>query len=181
MRRAAGLVLLLLAATGLRAADGKGTVVDLDGLKSTTPATWKEIAPESAMRLSQFKLPAAKGDTKDGELVIFKGLGGSARDNITRWKGQFTPPEGKTADDSSKVTEFKIAGRDAMLLDIRGTYLFKRRPFDPSEKGEQLPDYRMLALQFDGPSNPYHIKLIGPAKTIEQYKNGFDEWLKNFK
>src|SRR5262245_11407076 len=118
MRRASTLVLVALAAAGLRAADNKGTVVDLDGLKSA--------APSNQMRLAQFKLPRAKDDSYDAELVIFKALGGSAADNVTRWKGQFTAPEGKTVDDVSKVTEMKIAGREATQLDIHGTYLYKK-------------------------------------------------------
>jgi hypothetical protein len=39
----------------------------------------------------------------------------------------------------------------------------------------------MLAVQFEGPDNPYHIKLTGPAKTVDEAKKGFDEWLKGFK
>ena len=39
----------------------------------------------------------------------------------------------------------------------------------------------LLAIYFDGPENPYQIKLTGPAKTVEAYKTGFDEWVKNFK
>jgi hypothetical protein len=39
----------------------------------------------------------------------------------------------------------------------------------------------MLAIYFDGPKDLYQIKLTGPAKTVEAYKKGFDEWLKNFK
>jgi hypothetical protein len=181
MRRASGLVLLVLAAAGLRAADDKGTVVDLDGLKSAAPSGWKEEAPTNQMRLAQFKLPKAKGATEDAELVIFKNAGGNVRDNVARWKGQFTPPEGKTIDDVAKVSEIKIGGRDATLLDVHGTYLYKRRPFDPADKGEKRPDYRMLAIQFEGPNNLYHIRLVGPAKTVEQYKEGFETWLKNFK
>jgi hypothetical protein len=181
MRRAATLALLALSATGLRAADDKGVVVDLDGLKSAAPAAWKEEAPSNQMRLAQFKLPKAGDDSYDVELVIFKSLGGSAADNVARWKGQFTPPEGKTVDDVSKVTEIKIGGRDATQLDIQGTYLFKKRPFDPNEKGEKRADYRLVGVQFNGPDNVYHIRLLGPAKTVEHYKKGFDEWLKNFK
>ncbi len=181
MRRASGLVVLLLAAAGLRAADNKGSVVDLDGLKSAAPSSWKEESPSNRMRLAQFRLPKADGDPNDAELVVFRNAGGSVRDNITRWKGQFTPPDGKTIDEVSKVEEIKIGGRDATKLDIHGTYLLKRRPFDPDDKGEKQPGYRMLAVQFDGPSNVYHIRLVGPAKTVEHYKPGFDEWLKNFK
>jgi hypothetical protein len=39
----------------------------------------------------------------------------------------------------------------------------------------------MLGVHFEAEKNPYHIKLIGPAKTVEHYKKGFDEWLKGFK
>jgi hypothetical protein len=180
MRRVSGLVLLILAA-GSSAAENKGTLVDLDGLKSAAPASWKEEAPSNQMRLAQFKLPKEKGDEFDADVVIFKGFGGTVRENVNRWKGQFIPPEGKTIDDVAKVTEIKIAGRDATLLDVHGTYLFKRRPIDPDERAEKRPGFHMLAVQFSGPQNLYHIRLVGPAKTVEKYKAGFEDWLKNFK
>ena len=44
-----------------------------------------------------------------------------------------------------------------------------------------LADYRMLAVHFEGKKEVYHIKLTGPAKTIDMYKKGFDEWVKAFK
>src|SRR5919204_5125099 len=74
--------------------DDKGTVVELDGLRSTAPASWKEEPPANQMRLAQFKLPKVDGK-EDATLVIFKGISGSAQQNIDRWKGQFEPPEGK--------------------------------------------------------------------------------------
>ena len=181
MRLTTGLLLLGILVNPSRGASDKGTVVDLDGAKSAAPSAWKEQPPSNRMRLAQFKLPRANGDSDDAELVIFKNAGGSVRDNINRWKGQFTAPEGKSIDDVSKVEEIKIAGRNATLLDISGSYLMKQRPFDPSDRGEKRPGYRMLAAQYEGPQNLYHIKLVGPAKTIEQYKKGFDDWLKNFK
>ena len=39
----------------------------------------------------------------------------------------------------------------------------------------------MLGVVFEGADNTYHIRLVGPADTVEHYKKGFDEWLKNFK
>jgi hypothetical protein len=161
--------------------EGKGVVVDLDGVRSQTPGGWKEEAPSNRMRLAQFRLPAVKGDKNDAELVIFKGITGSAKQNVERWKKQFLPPEGKTIDDVSKVEEVKIGGTDATYLDVQGTYLYKARPFDPSEEPQKRPDYRLLAVQYEGKKNTYHLKLTGPAKTVEHYKKGFDEWLKNFK
>ena len=133
------------------------------------------------MRLAQFRLPKVKGDEFDAEVVIFKGIGGSAKSNIERWKSFFIPPEGKTIDDVAKVTEIKIADQNAPYLDVQGTYKFKERPFDPQAKEELREHYRMLGVAFDGPKNPYHIRLVGPANTVENYKQGFDDWLKSFK
>lgn len=162
-------------------AKGKGVVVDMDGLKSTTPSDWKEEAPANRMRLLQFRLTKKGDDKEDAELVIFKGLGGGVKANVQRWKDSFVPPEGKTIDDVAKVEEIKIGGRPATLVDIHGTYKVKLQPFNPRTKVEQKANYRMLAIYFDGADNPYQIKLTGPAKTVQAYKKGFDEWVKNFK
>jgi hypothetical protein len=191
MRRILGFVVLAFLAQACgpsagesTAADndkGKGVVVDLDGLKSQAPADWKEEEPSNRMRYLQFRLPK-KGDDKDNaELIVFKGLGGDAQANVKRWKDQFVPPEGKTIDEAAKVEEIKIGGHPATYLDMRGSYLFKFPPFDPNAKVQKKPNYRMLAIHFEGPKDVYHIKLTGPAKTVEAYKKGFDDWLKNFK
>jgi hypothetical protein len=160
---------------------GKGTKVTLDGMSSTTPGSWVKEAPANKMRYAQFKLPKVKDDKEDAELVIFKGLGGSASANIERWKKQFVPPRGKKIDDVSKVSDVKIGGSEAKLLDVEGTYLFNPAPFNPRSKTEPRPHYRMLAIHFDGPDTVYHIKLTGPARTVEHYKKGFDDWIKGFK
>jgi hypothetical protein len=195
MRRVIGFMVLALMAAACgpsasesNAADGdkdkdkpKGVVVDLDGVKSTPPGEWKEEAPANRMRYMQFRLPKKDGDKSDAELIIFKGLGGGGKANIERWKKQFVPPKDKKIDDVAKVKEIKIGDRPALYLDVEGTYLFNPQPFDPRSKTEEKPNYRMLAIYFDGSDNPYQIKLTGPAKTVEAYKKGFDEWVKNFK
>lgn len=176
----AGLAALAALAFNARAEDAaKGTKVTLDGLTSTTPAGWATVKlPGNSMRFLQFRLAAAKGDKDDAELVIFK-LGGSARDNVKRWQSQFTPPRDKSVDEASKVTEMKIAGHNATMLDITGTY--NAPPFDPTYKGKKMADFRLIGIQLDGPENTYQIKLLGPAKTIEQNKKDFDAWIKAFK
>lgn len=176
------LVVVGLALAGGRsigvAEEGKGTEVDLDGLKSTTPAEWKSEKVTSQFRLKQFALPPAAGDKQDGEVIVFK-AGGGARANVERWKGQWAPPDGKKVEDVAVVTEMKIAGRPAVMLEIEGTY--RTAPFDPKYKGAALSNFRMIAVYFEGPDNPYQIKFTGPAKTVEKYKKGFEGWLKGFK
>lgn len=168
-----------------RAADekkdaGKGTAVDLGGMQSRTPASWKEEEPSNQMRYAQFRLPKVGDDKRDAEVVIFN-LGGSARDNVARWKDQFLPPPGKNSDDVAKVTEMKVGDAKVTYLDIHGTYLFKAQPFNPAAKAEKLSDYRMLGVIFQTPQKQYQIRCVGPAATVGHYKPGFDEWLKSFK
>jgi hypothetical protein len=164
------------------AADKKdeGTVVDLDGLRSKAPAAWKEEEPSNRMRVAQFKLPKVKDEPRDAEIVIFN-TGGSARDNIDRWKTFFIPPEGKTTDDIAKVSEMKVGDAKVTTLDIHGTYKFKERPFDPNAKEERLAHYRMVGAVLETPNKQFQIRFVGPEATVEHYKAGFDEWLKNFK
>src|SRR5262249_42962623 len=147
--------------------------IEMDDVRSRVPADWKEEEPSNRMRFAQFRLPRKGDDKYDAELVIFKGLGGSARANVERWKGLFTPPEGKKIDDVAKVEDIKVGRHEATYLDVRGTYLMKTRPFDPNDKGERRPDYRMLAVHLEGPRNVYHIRLVGPAHTVDAYKKGF--------
>lgn len=173
--------LVALFALPVLAEDAKGTKVSLDGLTSTTPSSWKEETPSNKMRFAQFKLPKVKGDKEDAELVIFKGLGGSAEANIQRWKDQFVAPRGKTTDDISKETEVKIGGKKAQMVEVSGIFKFNPAPFNPKSKTENRADYKMLAIHFEGPKEVYHIKLTGPAKTIDQYKKGFEDWIKGFK
>jgi hypothetical protein len=165
---------LLLTLPGLGGA-GKGTAVTLGTLKSTTPADWKNQPPSSKLRLYQF----AVGDA-DLAIFHFPG-GGSPEENIARWKGQFQPPEGKTIDQVSKVEKFKVASADVTCLDIHGTYLSKNPPQDPNAKTERKANYRSFAVYFACEGGPYFIRLTGPAKTLEQHKKSFDDWLKNFK
>src|SRR5437868_9472746 len=72
--------------------DQKGILVTLDGLQSRTPTGWEEGTPTTKMRFKQFKIPGPKKGNAPAELVIFffgTGQGGSAEDNIARWKTQF--------------------------------------------------------------------------------------------
>jgi hypothetical protein len=193
MRRLIGFLLLAIMAAAYsptagesNAADddkekGKGVVVTLDDLKSTTPSDWKEEAPANRMRFMQFRLPKKGDDKEDTELVLFKGLGGGSKANVQRWKDSFVPPEGKKIDDVTEIKEIKIGDHPAVYVDIQGTYKVKLQPFNPQSKVVEKPNYRMLAIYYDGPKDVYQIKLTGPAKTVEAYKKGFDEWVKNFK
>src|SRR5438128_627729 len=151
MRRimTAGLALLLLA--GNLRAENKGSTVEIDGLKSKVPDTWKQQETTSSMRAFQFVIPKDKDDKYDAELVIFffgKNGGGGVKANIDRWKGLISPPDGKQIDDVAKVEEMKVGDVKVTLLDASGTYTVKTRPADPSDKGEKRDNYRLIGVVF---------------------------------
>ena len=180
----------LTAAVALTATaqDKKGTTVELAGLKSTTPADWKEEAlPARSMRKMQFKLPKAEGDPEDAELALFELRGGGAvQANLERQEKKFEIPAGKKPEDVIKTEKVKIGGKhEAVVQDIQGTYLKKFPPFAADAKVTKVADYRQLYVIFEvaeGDSTVlYSMTLLGPAKTIEKHKKAFEEWLKNFK
>jgi len=162
----------------------KEIVIEIDGLKSTAPADWKSEKVTAKFRTHHFRIPHVADDKTDAELTIFffgTGSGGSADDNVKRWKGFFIPPEGKKIEDVSKVENFKVGNVDVTYLDVQGTYKFKERPFDPTSKEELRPDYRMLGVVFESPKGPYFFRMVGPAKTVKQNKKAFEDWVKGFK
>src|SRR5579871_219033 len=77
---------------GAEKTEGKTKTVTAGDLKLTIPETWKQPPTTSSMRLAQFEVPAAAGDSEDGEIVIFNfgaAGGGGVDANVKRWVGQF--------------------------------------------------------------------------------------------
>jgi hypothetical protein len=176
--------LLALAAAALLgpAARAQDNVVEIGGLKSKAPASWKEEKPSSSMRLTQFKLPKAEGDPEDAELAIFyfKAGSGTVEQNLKRQLAKFEPAEGDK-EVKQKVEKIKIGSVEATYQDVHGTFLSKFPPFAPNAKVTRKDNYRQLYVLFTNDTGEYYLTLLGPAKTVEQHKKEFDEFLKNFK
>jgi hypothetical protein len=187
MRRIGAFALAGLLCAGLtaaRAEDKKGTEVELGGLKSKAPAGWKSEQPAgpAGFRAYQFQIPHAEGDGRDGELIVFyfgEAGAGSVEQNVQRQLDAFIPPEGKTIADASKVEKLQVGGRTVTYVDVQGTHKYKARPMDA--KYEARPNSRELYAILETPKGPYYIRLVGPAKTVEKNKAGFDEFVKGFK
>ncbi|HLN31602.1 MAG TPA: hypothetical protein VK395_27925 [Gemmataceae bacterium] len=167
-----------------RQEDRKGKAVSLGGLESRVPADWVEEDVTKQFRLKQYRLEPINDDKENAELIIFHfgaGVGGSAEDNIKRWKRMFVPPQGKTIDEVTKVEKMKVSGVNATYVDLQGNFLYKPSPAAPDSETARRPDYRMLSVMFEAKNGPYFIRLVGPAHIVEHYKKGFDGWIKGFK
>lgn len=162
------------------AAEDKGTVVEFAGMKATTPADWKEETPSNTMRIYQFKLPKADGDKQDAELALFffKGGSGSLEQNLKRQTAKFQPADGKDKVEE-KTEKIKVGGADATLQDVSGTFI--KKPFPMAQTGTPMHGYRQLYVVFETKDGQYYMTLLGPDKTVEKHKKGFEDWLKSFK
>jgi hypothetical protein len=174
---------LLGGAAALPAQDkgGQGNLVIIDGLKSQAPTGWKAEKPANRLRSHQFLLPRVKGDSDDALLVIFPDQTRPAEKALTRWQELFEPPSGKTLEEVTRVNKAKAGKADLTFLDVHGTYLDLPRPLAPKNQAKRRPDYRMVAVFFDTPEGAHLIRLIGPERTVEEHRKGFEDWVKGFK
>lgn len=160
--------------------DKKGTTVEWAGMRSTTPAGWKEETPSSRLRQGQFKVPRAEGDKADAEVALFYSPGGGGVPaNLKRQLAGFQPAEGKDKIEQ-KVTKIKIGPNEATMQELTGTYL--KKPFPMAEKGTPIPGYKKLYVLFETKDGAVaSLWLLGPEKTVAQNRKAFEEWVKNFK
>lgn len=148
-------------------------------LKYEPPGDWKPVKPSGSMRKAQYALPRAEGDSEDGELVVFyfgKNEGGGTRDNIQRWKGQFTRADGKPLEgDAGKTEEFEVSGLKITLLDVSGRYAPGMMPGAPTI--DPKDDHRMFAAVIETPGGPWFFKATGPSATMEAQSAAFRKLL----
>jgi hypothetical protein len=182
MRSCPALVLLLSLPLFTAAQDkDKGTEVKINSLKATTPADWKKEKPANLLRSYQFKLPAAK-DLAEAELTIYPESHPNPDKSFPRWKAMFIPPEGKTIDDMTKMPKWEVKGATVTVLDISGgTWKYKERPQDPTSKEMLFDNYRVIWVIVAEKEEATHIRLAGPAATVEKHAKAFEEWVKSLK
>lgn len=172
---------LFLAAVGTSAAQDKGTEVKVGGLKAMAPADWKSEKPANLLRSYQFQLPGAK-DLPGAEVAVFPESHPSPEKNFPKWKVQFVPPEGKTIDDVSKTSKWDVKGATVTVLDVSGvTWRYKAAPNDPKAKEMLLDNHRVVWVIVAEDSEATHIRLSGPAKSVDARFAEFEKWVKSLK
>jgi hypothetical protein len=151
------------------------------GLTFTTPQGWQSSKPGSSMRVAEFTLPRAAGDTEDAQLVIyyFGGSGGSVDANIDRWVGQIQQPDGKPSGAAAKKQSRTFNGLAVSLVDVDGTYVAETAP--GSTERHNKPNFRLRAGVVQTPNGPYFIKLTGPARTVTAWDRAYDQFLSSLR
>lgn len=174
----AALLMPALAAVG---ADDNGTVVKVGSLSARTPADWKKEKPSNLLRSYQFKIPGVK-ELPASELAIFPDSHPDPARSFPRWKAQFVPPEGKTADDLCRTGKWDLKGATATYLDISGgTWKFKERPQDPKSKEMFLDHYRVVWVIVAEKDSATHIRLSGPSANVDGQIKALETLVKSLK
>ncbi len=149
-------------------------------LKFKVPAGWVEEERTSSIRVAQYRLPKAPGDTEDASLVLYyfgQGQGGSTAANIERWLGQMTQPDGSAA--SGAKDEHLVAnGLKVTTVDLSGTYVAETAPGSGTFLNK--PAYRLRAAVVETPNGSYYVKLVGPEKTVTQWNDSFLSYVRSF-
>jgi hypothetical protein len=151
------------------------------GLTFVTPDGWKSTPPASSMRVAEFTLPHAPGDSEDAQLVVyyFGGSGGSVVANIQRWIGQIEQADGKPSSAVAKKESRKVNGLTVSLVDLSGTYTAEMAPGSAAHNNK--PHFRMRAGVIETPGGPYFIKLTGPEQTIAKWDAAFNQFVGSLK
>ena len=149
-------------------------------LRLKAPDGWVSERPSSSMRVSQYQLPAAEGDTEGASLVVYyfgAGQGGSVDANLERWIGQMQTPDGKPSKDKAKTENTTVNGLKVTLLDVAGTYA--GGDMGGGGAAQSKPNFRMRAGVIETPKGAYFIKLVGPEKTVNRWDQAFQEFIKS--
>lgn len=140
------------------------------------PKDWRGVRTTSSMRLAQWSYGSGC------EVVVFyfgDGQGGSVEANLDRWYGQFEQPDGGSTRERAKVTKSSSGALTVTRADVQGTYAAPVRP--GAAERHNKPDYRMIAAVVEGPSGPWFIRFLGPAKEVSTGESSFDAFLSSLR
>ncbi len=135
------------------------------------PEDWKEGRPASSMRIFQINIPPAEGDSMGGEIAFFAPIGGSVEDNINRWIGQFSQPDGSDSKNKTSVEDLQGDKYKVKVVSLTGTMLASTMPGMAAQP--ERTGWMMLGAIIETPTGPWYIKGTGPEKTLTQAKDKF--------
>jgi hypothetical protein len=150
-------------------------------LRFKMPDGWVSESPSSKMRVAQYKLPKAEGDPEDASLVVYyfgPAQGGSVDANIARWISQMQRPSSDSSNETAKTQTLTVNGLKVTTVDVAGTYTAEMSPGSATHYNK--PGFRLRGAVVETPRGFYFAKLIGPAKTVDHWKEAFNDYVKSF-
>jgi len=148
--------------------DFSDPILRISGIELTTPDSWERETPSSSMRVVQYALKSDKNLKVTG---FFFGQQDLVKENIDRWKAEFTKLE--------KSDEQKLVNDKITLIILEGTY--KLKPFPMAQEFTPTDNYMVLAAIVPSPEGPYYFKIYGPTETLKKEIDSFKKFLNSYK
>jgi hypothetical protein len=149
-------------------------MIDLGTIAFKVPSKWKAQPPKSSMRRAQV---AASGSAGPAELIVFffgpQGAG-SKKDNIDRWVGQFSGPDGSPVSDA-KQSSSKVSAFDVTKVEVAGQFAGGMAAAGQPQAPQA--GQRLIAAIVETEGGPYYFKFLGPDATVAEQRAAFDEMI----
>ena len=159
------------------AAHAQATINLLD-YSATVPAGWLIAPATSSMRLAQYTIPAAGGQTGAEVVVYFfgKGQGGNVDANLTRWKAQFSTPDGSAV--YEKVTRDTASAIPLTVAEYRGTYA---RGIGAADAANAKPGQSLIAVIAETPRGTQFFQLFGATANVTKQRDALIAFARSLK
>ena len=160
-------------------AHGQANTVTLLDYRTTVPAGWATRPPGSSMRLAEYTIADATGATGAEVIVYFfgKGQGGNVEANLTRWKAQFSTPDGSPVPET--ITRDTSGAFPITFAEYRGTYA--RGIGAGSAPDQAKPNQALIAGIAETPRGTLFIQLFGPAANVAAQRDAFMKFVKGLR
>jgi hypothetical protein len=118
-----------------------------------------------------YTAPKVAGDPDDGYVSLSPfATRIPLENNLARWCSQFELPAGKTCETGMKQETLEGAAHPTTVVEIAGTY--KGSPMMGPWKQPQK-DFAMIVAEIVAPDQVYYVKLLGPQKTVDHWREPF--------
>jgi hypothetical protein len=148
------------------------TVTLLD-YRTTVPNGWTSRAPSSSSRLAEY---TANGGV---EVVVYffgKGTGGNVQANLTRWKGQFSTPDGSAVPET--ITRDSAGVFPITFAEYQGTY---RRGIGAGSADSVKTGQALLAAIAETPRGTLFVQMFGPSAAVVGQRDAFMKFVRGLK
>ena len=168
--------ILLAAAVSLglaSSARAQAPTVSLLDYRTTVPNGWTFRTPSSSSRLAEY---TAGGGV---EVVVYffgKSQGGNVQANLTRWKGQFSTPDGSPVPET--VTRDSTGIFPITFAEYQGTY---RRGIGAGSADSVKTGQTLIAAIAETPRGTMFIQMFGPSAAVVGQRDAFTKFVRGLK
>ena len=143
-----------------------GAPVQIERLRFLLPAGWRQVPPNSGMRVAQAVIPGPAGDAELAVFFFGAGQGGDVEANLQRWMNQVVAVPGN----APRRETFENAGLRITWVDVHGTFKPGQMGMGPSAPQANA---RLLGAVSEGDGGPWFLKATGPEATLAPQRDAF--------